>query len=190
MGIKDDILGASKKAPINSKNKGNLNERAVAKWLSQWTGKEFVRTPQSGGIRWQNSLGLNICGDVVCTEQGHNFPFTVETKHLKGISFEVNKNHILRENTKVLTVYQQVKRDANRSNKLPLMFLRSNGMPKATWWVFIDTYIFMQINNLSNVYGRLYAVDCNPKGLTGIHSNDLISCNYGELCRALDGRGL
>jgi Holliday junction resolvase len=185
MGIKETVLGETRKAPINSKNKGNINERAVAKWLSAWTGREFVRTPASGGIRWQNSLGLNICGDVVCTQQNYNFPFTVETKHLKDISFETNKDSVLRENTKVLTIYEQVKRDADRDKKLPIMLLRCNGMPIMTWWVFIDTYIFMRLGKLPNVMGRLYAPDCNPKGLTGIHSNDLIQTNYEYLCNLI-----
>ena len=189
MGIKDDILGVSKKAPINSKNKGNLNERAVAKWLSRWTGKEFVRTPQSGGIRWQNSLGLNICGDVVCTEQGHNFPFTVETKHLKGISFEVNKYRLLRDNSQVLTIYEQVHADSLRADKLPIMFLRCNGMEKNTWWVFLEN------DNVTGSYldghNKTRLIFTSDRKLVGIHSDDLMNnFTYGWVCSIMDGRSL
>ena len=189
--IRDRILLPKRKASINSKVKGNLNERKVAKWLSAWTGKEFVRTPQSGGIRWQNSLGLNICGDVVCTEQHHHFPFTVENKHLKGISFDTNWDDYLRKNTRVLTIFKQVQRDSERDRRIPMLILRGNGMPENTWWVFLPMYIYLQVTslgnvkrvNISKVYGRLIAGNSD---IIGIHSNDLMMCSYGKLCDALD----
>ena len=189
--IRDQVLPPKQKATINCKVKGNLNERNVAKWLSVWTGKEFVRTPQSGGIRWRNSLGLNICGDVVCTEQRHYFPFTVETKHLKDISFNTNWDDYLRKNTHVLTIFKQVQRDSDRDRRIPMLILRGNGMPERTWWVFLPMYVYQQITSLSNIkrvfisdmYGRLFT---GGNDIVGIHSNDLMSCSYGKLCDALD----
>lgn len=34
---------------INSRAKGSKNERELAKLFKDWTGKEFARTPSSGG---------------------------------------------------------------------------------------------------------------------------------------------
>lgn len=189
MGIRDDVLGPTRRAPINSKNKGNRNEQAVARWLTRWTGKEFVRTPQSGGIRWRNSLGLNICGDVVCTEQGHYFPFTVETKHLKDISFRVGKNGCLREDSRVLTIFEQVNADSTRDGKRPLMLLRCNGMGKDTWWVFLenDNHTWDVLQGSEEVH-PIYTSD---KSLIGIHSVEFTKeFTYDWVCAALDGRGL
>ena len=181
MSIRDKVLPPKRRPSINSKDKGNANERAVAKWLSAWTGKNFVRTPSSGGLRWQNSLGLNICGDVVCTNQGHVFPFTVETKHLKDISFKVtDASGNMRRNAQVLSIFIQSNRDAIRDGKHPLMLLRCNGMPKDTWWIFIPTRLYSVLPIIPNTYKRL-RVD----NLMGIHSEDLKKVNYDELCKAL-----
>lgn len=52
---------------INSKKKGNRLELAVTQFMKEWTGYEFSRVPQSGGLRWQNRT--SIAGDVICTDK-------------------------------------------------------------------------------------------------------------------------
>ena len=54
---------------INSKKKGNRLELAVTQFMKEWTGYEFSRVPQSGGLRWQNRT--SIAGDVICTDKKH-----------------------------------------------------------------------------------------------------------------------
>ena len=184
MNIRDKILPPKRRPSINSKDKGNANERAVAKWLSAWTGKDFVRTPSSGGLRWQNSLGLNICGDVVCTNQGHTFPFTVETKHLKDISFKVSKNGTLREYSQVLTIFQQASRDADRDCKSPMMLLRCNGMPANTWWVFLeyDNAMYGVLKECPEVH-PIYTSDHTLVGIISTEFSKEIT--YEWLCKAI-----
>ena len=84
--IETDIFGYQvAENPINSKKKGDTNERAAASWLHKWTRELFIRTPSSGGRRLENAS--NFCGDVVCENEDFNFPFVVETKHRKDITF-------------------------------------------------------------------------------------------------------
>lgn len=52
---------------INSKKKGNRLELAVTQFMKEWTGYEFSRVPQSGGLRWKNRT--SIAGDVICTDK-------------------------------------------------------------------------------------------------------------------------
>lgn len=114
---------------INQKKKGNKNEVVAAKFLENWTGFKFVRTPSSGGRHLKNEL---FAGDVVCVKG--KFPFVVETKHLKTIQLM----HELRSNSKVLTIMTQAKRDADRVGKLPMLMLRVNGMEEGRYMVYLE----------------------------------------------------
>ena len=51
------------KKGINGKAKGSGFELRVAKILSKWSGEEFNRVPQSGGLRWKSDN--NVTGDIV-----------------------------------------------------------------------------------------------------------------------------
>ena len=117
---------------INSKVKGNKNELVLAHSLSEWTGSEFNRVPQSGGLRWKNVM--NVCGDLICTDVGFYFPFSVETKHLKTFKHP-QKNQ---KRSLVYTLWKQAKNDGERAEQTPVMFLRSNGMPAKTWDVIFS----------------------------------------------------
>lgn len=118
---------------INSRSKGNKNERDLAKLFKAWTKKEFARTPSSGGLQWKNS---NSKGDIVCTTEGHYFPFCIEAKNYKEINFE----HLLYiQKPKILEFWAQAKRDAEKANKIPLLFMRYNGMPKDFHFVAMET---------------------------------------------------
>lgn len=119
---------------INSRTKGNKNERVVAELLTKWTNKPFSRTPSSGGLQWKSS---NSKGDVVCTKEGHFFPFCVEVKAHKEIDFSQLLNPKLK-NVKVLEFWEQCSRDAKRANKVPLLFMRYNGMPKDFFFVALE----------------------------------------------------
>ena len=132
MSMKEDLFGGGYQQPINQKQKGNNNERRVCKVLTLWTGAEFARVPQSGGLRWQNVM--NICGDVLSTDPSFDFPYVVETKDLAKvhITFE------LRKNSNIYTIWKQVKRDSLRAERLPILMLRQTGdRPRDKYSIFL-----------------------------------------------------
>lgn len=118
----------------NSKNKGSRFERTVAKWFEDWTGYKFSRTPGSGG--WAKAK--DSFGDIVCTDEKHSrrFPFSIECKNYKDINFE----HILlgTKTCKVKSFWDQAVHDAGRCNKIPLLIVKYNGMPKDEGFLIVD----------------------------------------------------
>lgn len=139
---------------INSKKKGNRNERLGTKLWSKWTGWEFSRVPASGGLRWKKTD--DITGDIICTEKGvYNFKFSIEMKFHKDIEF----NYLLlgKKKNPVMKFWEQCKKDASRADKIPILFMRYNGMPKDTYFVVISHETFKKISKLikfSNGYLR------------------------------------
>ena len=111
------------KKRVNSKVKGNLNEREVAKALSRWAGVEFRRTPASGAIH----VPLDwLCGDVFCTDKDFDFPFSVETKHYKKITPRM-----------VSKFWEQTCIDAKRIDKQPMLMIRENDWPRGMWEIYL-----------------------------------------------------
>lgn len=134
-----DFLGIEVKEQnpkINSRTKGMTNERDCAKVLEKWAGVPFARVPSSGGLRWKDTV--NACGDLICQDQNFDFPFSVETKHLKNL----NVTAILRENSFIFTIYQQALRDSQRAEKCPMLILRKNGMKKGEYVVYFPFDIY------------------------------------------------
>lgn len=123
---------------INSRKKGSKNEREVAKLLGDWTGKEFSRTPASGGLRWGKRN--DVIGDVVCTTEGHIFPFSVETKFYHDLKFEHLVSSPIR--IKLLDFWEQALRDSERAQKTPLLMVRYNGMSRGQYYAFIPKEIY------------------------------------------------
>lgn len=128
--VEHDLLGKKRVSKgINSKDKGNRGEWAAAKWLTQWTGHKFARTPGSGGLRWvDNDL---VCGDLVCEEKNYYFPFTIEVKNYKSFGL----TSYLRKNSIIYKWWEQAKEDAERAEKIPLLLIRKNGMPKGEFYL-------------------------------------------------------
>lgn len=125
---------------INSRNKGNKGERKAAALFKTWTGKEFARTPSSGGLSWKSS---NSKGDVVCTSEGHYFPFVVEIKTHKEIDF----SHLLVpgiKNVKILEFWEQADRDAKKANKIPMLLMRYDRLP-ADFYFLVVTQEFAKL---------------------------------------------
>jgi len=118
---------------INSRRKGAKAERVAAKMLQDWTGRTFSKTPASGGLQWKKS---NVAGDVVCTKEGHYFPFCVEVKARAKVDF----NQLMQMNLKhtdILEFWTQAKRDAARVNKVPIVMMRYNGLPKEFYFIIL-----------------------------------------------------
>jgi hypothetical protein len=126
--VETDVFGLKvNDSGILSKRKGNNNERNAAKSLQEWCGYSFVRTPASGGLRWQDST--NVAADIICAEPGVEWNWVVETKHLKSIHTDTT----LRENSIIFTIWNQVHSDSLRVLKLPMALLRYNGMPSGEY---------------------------------------------------------
>jgi len=138
---------------INAKKKGNRNELRGAKLWQTWTGWEFSRVPASGGLRWKKTD--DITGDIICTEKGiYDFKFSIELKFYQDIEF----NYLLLDLKKnpVLKFWEQCKADAVRGEKIPILFMRYNGMPKDNYFVVVDFSTYKKIRKLIDFkYGIL-----------------------------------
>lgn len=136
---------------INSKSKGNRFERAICKFFQEWTGYEFSRVPASGGLRWKKTD--NITSDITCTDPKHSrrFCFSIECKSYQDIRFE----HILLGNKscKIMGFWEQAKSDAARANKVPILVMKYNNMPKGEAFMMVDNnlagFILNQLGSLS-----------------------------------------
>lgn len=129
------------KPQINSKKKGNSFELVAAKFLRNWTGEDFQRTPGSGGLRWLEAA--RIAGDVV-SPVNSEFPFVVECKSYKDFELKVN----LRKDSKIYTFWAQVKADSERAGKEPILFCRRNGMPEREFYVFVREKVWVIFRDL------------------------------------------
>jgi hypothetical protein len=125
---------------MNSRRKGAKNERVIAKVLAKWTGKEFAKTPASGGLQWKAAMSK---GDVVCTTEGHYFPFCIEGKFYVKIDF----NHLLLpQDSDIMAWWKQCRRDAEKCNKVPMLLMRYNGMPSEFWFLVLETEFYTRLN--------------------------------------------
>lgn len=132
---------------INSRSKGARNERQIAKLFADWSKKEFSKTPASGGLQWKSA---NAKGDIVCTTEGHFFPFCIEAKSHK----EINFSHLLipmrvtKKNPKpickIMEFWKQCNRDAKKCSKIPMLLMRYNGMPE-DFHFLVTTQTFAKI---------------------------------------------
>lgn len=129
----------------NSKKKGNKWERDVCKFFKEWSGYEFSRVPASGGLRWHKKD--DIVSDVICTDEKHGrrFCFNLECKFYKDLKFE----HILlgNDSCKILHFWEQTKSDSKRANKIPMLIMRYNNMPKMEAFVMMEKSFFNLILN-------------------------------------------
>jgi len=165
--IETDIFGYDvREGGINSKKKGDKNERQATKWLYLWTGEDFARTPSSGGLRWKNNP--SVCGDVVCQNVDFNFPFSVETKHLKTVAYDT----ILRSNSKIFTIWAQAWEDASRAKKTPMLMLRSNGMPVGEYYIVFSAAILHPI--VTNIDALFTGYNSEWGHLKGYNSKDVL----------------
>lgn len=162
---------------INSKNKGNKAERGVAQALSEWADIKFIRTPSSGGAF--HLSGLKVFGDIIPADPQDmvRFPFTVEVKSYKGIDFEAP---LLGQNTNWKDWWNQVDQDAERSGKLPIVFMRRNLMPKGEHYCILSWDVFDTLDELKAFrHPRGYYNYWNE--LVIFPSRDLLRTPYPEI---------
>lgn len=164
---------------INGKNKGNKAEREVAKWFTDWTGFEFSRVPQSGGLRWKKTD--NIAGDLVCSDPKHSrrFQLCVESKSYNDLDWD---KLFRNKQAKIQQFWEQSKADAERANKIPILFMRKNGMDKNMFYIFINYKTWQCLTQVSTKK-FLYPI-VHIKGgelddrVVLINSNDLYNVDY------------
>lgn len=159
---------------INGRSKGNKGERVAAKVVGNWTSKAFARVPSSGGLQWKNT---NAKGDIVCTEEGHYFPFCMEIKNYKEINFQ----HLLYlGKAEVLKFWTQCIRDAEIARKCPMLWMRYNGLPKEFFFIMIPERVFLKYFNpyLTKEDG---VMTLNNLGLVIFTTNSLSKIPYKKI---------
>lgn len=123
---------------INVKQKGNTNERNLARIFTAWASEDdgmykniqFKRTFGSGAMKWQNVM---VAGDIMvnCIEAIQTFPFCIETKHLKrGVFTTYKGTNNLRLNNGLVKIFNtQAKTEAESIGKTPLFIVKLNRKP-------------------------------------------------------------
>lgn len=171
---------------VNSKNKGNRFEREICKVFKKWTGYEFSRVPASGGLRWKKAD--NITSDVICTDpkHAHRFQFSVECKNYKDLKFD----HLLLEkkSCKIFQFWQQVTSDAKRANKLPMLIMKYNGMPKEEAFVVFHVDVgFLLLKEYSKQLKKPYMTIKIKSGLLYVFMlSDIVSnIDYKDMYKAI-----
>lgn len=134
-------------AGINGRRKGAKAERVAAKVIEKWTGKGFSKTPASGGLGWKKA---NVAGDIVCTTEGHYCPFCFEVKSYAKIDFSHLLNPKIKE-PEIITYWKQASRDAKKVNKIPMLMMRYNGLPKSFYFVAIPMEFSTRLVNEPNL---------------------------------------
>ncbi len=165
-------------ARINSRKKGSKNERNLTKLFKTWCKKEFARTPSSGGLNWKNS---NAVGDIVCTTEGHFFPFAIEAKNHREINFQ----HLLYLDTSdIMKFWEQCKGDADKGaqKKIPILFMRYNGMPRDLHFVMMRYEVWIIMRDKLLAAPRTLSLHTNDENLIILLSTDLFRLRYKD-CR-------
>lgn len=163
--------------PINSRSKGARNERNLAKAFEEWTGRKFSKTPASGGLNWRTT---NVAGDIVCTKEGHYFPFCIEGKSYAKIDF----SHLLNpkiKNCDILIFWKQAKRDAARVGKIPILMMRYNDLPKNYWFIVIGNSFFDEIKGYYNPEWPIMRFHSITRDLVIMNSPDFFKMPYKEI---------
>lgn len=170
---------------INSRTKGSRNERSVAKIMADWTGYDFSRVPASGGLHWKSA---NSSGDIICTDQTHGtrFPFSIECKfHEELDMLPLIQGLIGKKSNKILLFWEQALKDGKEHNKVPLVFMRRNGMKKDLHFVIMSNQLFQawleQLDKINTPWetenGVLGYLDKDQELLI-INSEDLSKTEY------------
>ena len=165
---------------VNSRAKGSKAERLLAKQLGDWTGLSFARTPSSGGLHWGKSFAT---GDIVCTTEGKYFPFSVEVKNYNELNVtELICSRRTKQDPKIVTFYKQCVRDAQEGKKIPLLFMKYNGLPKETWLVmFPKWYLDYFINPEAFSYNYIILNNLFPMEVCITDSNNIWEYSYKSI---------
>lgn len=126
----------------DSRKKGSRNERSVAKVMGDWTGYDFSRVPASGGLHWKSA---NSSGDIICTDATHGtrFPFSIECKFHEELDLlYLIQGLVGKKTNKILLFWEQAENDGKEHDRVPLVFMRRNGMKKDLHFVMMSELMF------------------------------------------------
>ncbi len=118
------------KKRLNSRAKGQVGERELAKKFTAWWGLPFSRSPASGAFATVHShrSDLNMAGDL--TVQDSRFPWCIEVKRVEGVSLE---QLLTAPASLMYSWWEQANRSADQENKIPILVFRKNSGK----WLFI-----------------------------------------------------
>ena len=174
MNAAEELFGV-KSSKINSKRKGNANELTLSHLLTSWTGHEFVRVPMSGGLRWKNRM--DICGDIINVEdKTFDFPYNIETKFYKNLGLKKSRPY-LRTNSVVYKFMKQATDDAIAAKKRPILFIRENGMPKESYYVFLPYSVWLHVFLVDRMVIQYLGFN---QDIIGVSSEDFFKLDYEE----------
>lgn len=155
-------------ARINSKAKGNANERVACKFMEEWTGIEFQRVANSGGI---HNMSPWLAGDIapVLIEDLVDFKVIIETKHLKYLGCLDGT----RRNSRIQKIFDQCVTDAARISPehKSLCLLRQNRMT-------VGSYIVVVKENETN---KTHPFFLRLGELLLFHSEEILHIPYTEI---------
>lgn len=106
---------------VDSRQKGQAAERAVAKMFSSHYGAEFKRVPQSGALDPSHKLK----GDIYCPDKP--IKYCIEVKSYETDHF--NSKIYVNKSSKFLSWLQQAEREALQMHKTPLLIYKYNRSP-------------------------------------------------------------
>jgi hypothetical protein len=151
---------------MSAKSKGSDFERYVAKFLGVWlTGKEkpyqYWRSPASGGLATINELNADLSGDIKALtpeaeiltniysiELKTGYPKTSFWQHFKNI-----------KNFPIEQFWEQCVRDANKSNKKPMLIYRKKGnQPIVGISDIIDIWDLIRLQSISLTFDEMKAL--------------------------------
>ena len=174
-------------AKINSKNKGNRFDRAMCKFFTESTGNEFSRVPAYGGLRWKKTD--NLTSDITCTDPKHSkkFPLSIECKSYSDLKFE----HILLgvKSCKILAFWEQAKSDAERGNKIPILIMKYNNMPRGEAFVMVDNRLIDLVLSDSGKFKKPTMVINTKEEKLGIFMlSDISTIDYNLFYKKIKNR--
>ena len=135
----------------SSKQKGNSNEREVAKILDGWWGVgKFSRTPSSGG--WGNKDEFNTCGDVISSDT--SFPFHVEIKAREGWVLD----HLLISEKSAIWKWWKQTTDECQAHLKPLLIFKRNHIPFFCMLKLANIPDVVVLEKKALIYGELCVI--------------------------------
>ena len=175
---------------INSKRKGNKNERTGAKVVSAWIGLKFTKVPASGGMRLKDTSLM--AGDLMSEEpislnpdDINYMPFIFETKALSRVPYTTP----LPDKSKLRNIWKQAMTDSIRSNRIPIALIRENGMPKESYLLIIGSLHFDTLQ-FSRSIKPLFISDPYKGYFVGYDSKAFFeNISYKTFCNAIRSTG-
>jgi hypothetical protein len=148
----------------------------AADQLKIWTHKSFASTPRSGGLRW--GAMKNVIGDIVCTTEGHFFPFSVEVKFYKDVNFE---HTLYLDKGDLYDFWKQAQDDGLRAKKIPMLVFRYNRLPKGFFFIGLRLTDYKKLFLGSNMLELKRVMTLKHMNLVIITTPELVKTDYKEV---------